>query len=382
MSGVCPAPNVDAGVVKSVLSAVDCNVRYYSQAGYFALTGPDSVFPTALTLLLTLYVAIVGYHLLLGLGGARLADAPMMAVKIGFILALTLNWTAFQTLVFDVAIKAPVELARIVARPAAASAATLSSDPVKGLQLAYDQIVLDATAFGKAAGPNPQVLSGGAAAAADGLWKAAAMLFMSTAGFLAISTIAVGVLVAIGPIFIALFLFEATRGLFVGWLRAVLAAALAPMVCWITTSIMLVVLQPWLTDLAHGRDLGQPDVNLATAVISLVFVFAAAQGALVIGGAVIAGGFKLPAPRALAGGTASRTATEVQTIVSQSRAEQIASAVQRSAYMASLSTRQTTSSTSAGVGVSGQGVGPDRLGATYRRDAFADRVGQSRERST
>ena len=122
MSGVCPAPNVDAGVVKSVLSAVDCNVRYYSQAGYFALTGPDSVFPTALTLLLTLYVAIVGYRLLLGLGGARLADAPMMAVKIGFILALTLNWTAFQTLVFDVAIKAPVELARIVARPAAASA--------------------------------------------------------------------------------------------------------------------------------------------------------------------------------------------------------------------------------------------------------------------
>ena len=180
---------------------------------------------------------------------------------------------------------------------------------------------------------------------------------------------------AIGPIFIALFLFEATRGLFVGWLRAVLAAALAPMVCWITTSIMLVVLQPWLTDLAHGRDLGQPDVNLATAVISLVFVFAAAQGALVIGGAVIAGGFKLPAPRALAGATASRTATEVQTIVSQSRAEQIASAVQRSAYMASLSTRQTTSSTPAGVGVGGTGVGPDRLGATYRRDAFADRVG-------
>ena len=380
MSGVCPAPNVDAGVVKSVLSSVDCNVRYYSQAGYFALTGPDSVFPTALTLLLTLYVAIVGYRLLLGLGGARLADAPMMAVKIGFI--LTLNWTAFQTLVFDVAIQAPVDLAKIVARPASASAATLSSDPVKGLQLAYDQIVLDATAFGKAAGPNPQVLSGGAAAAADGLWKAAAMLFMSTAGFLAISTIAVGVLVAIGPIFIALFLFEATRGLFVGWLRAVLAAALAPMVCWITTSIMLVVLQPWLTDLAHGRDVGQPDVNLATAVISLVFVFAAAQAALVFGGAVIAGGFRLPAPRVSTGSATSRTATEAQTIVSQSRAEQIASAVQRSAYMASLSTRQTSIATSSSISAGGPAGGAERLGATYRRDAFADRVGQSRERST
>jgi len=154
------------------------------------------------------------------------------------------------------------------------------------------------------------------------------------------------------------------------------------MVCWITTSIMLVVLQPWLTDLAHGRDLGQPDVNLATAVISLVFVFAAAQGALVVGGAVIAGGFRLPAPRALTGATSSRTATEAQTIVSQSRAEQIASAVQRSAYMASLSTRQVSGGSSTSVAASGPVGATERLGATYRRDAFADRVGQSRGKST
>ena len=78
-----------------------------------------------------------------------------------------------------------------------------------GVQIAYDRLTKAAEELGRAAGPNPQVLRGGEAAAADGLWKASAALFMATAGALSISIIAVGILLTVGPIFIALALFEA-----------------------------------------------------------------------------------------------------------------------------------------------------------------------------
>ena len=164
---VCRAPPPDAGVIRGVLSTIDCHTRVYAQSGYDALTGPQSVFPTALTLLLTIYVALIGYRLLFGLGGTRLTDAPLAALKIGFVLSLALNWNTFQTLVFDVTMKAPLQLAQTIGAPAAAGGAVLVSDPLGGLQVTYDELARSASALGKLAGPNPQVLRGGEAAAAD-----------------------------------------------------------------------------------------------------------------------------------------------------------------------------------------------------------------------
>lgn len=296
MSG-CLDTAAGQGVIRSVLGTVDCHAQVYSKAGYLALTGPGSWFPTALTVLLTIYVAVLGLRLILGAGSARLGDAPMIGLKIGFVLTLTLNWTAFQTLVFDLAMQAPIEVARAVARPAAESGSTLAASPLDGLQAAYDQITQDAEAYGKAAGPNPQVLQGGAAATAAELWKARDALFMSTAGLLAVTAIATGVLAAVGPVFIALFLFEATRGLFMGWVRALLASALAPMCVWISTAIMLVVIEPALGTLGQAREHGALDPDAGTVLTAMIYIFAVAQGALAIGASVIAGGLQLPIPQ-------------------------------------------------------------------------------------
>lgn len=293
MTAACPALPADQGLIRGVLAAVDCNVQTFSQAGYQALTGPQSIYPTALTALLTIYVAVLGYRLMFGLGGARLADAPLIGLKIGALLAVSLSWTTFQTLVFDVVTKAPLEVARIVGEPAARSGASLAADPLGGLQLAYDQMTDDAAAFALQAGPNPQVLKGGDALAADGLWKAATILFMSTAGVFALASVTSGVLSAIGPIFIAMFLFDATRGLFTGWARAMIAAALAPIACWITTEILLVVMEPWLVNLAQERAAGAMNPSTANAVVAVVVVFAIAQAGLIISGGVIAGGLEL-----------------------------------------------------------------------------------------
>jgi type IV secretion system protein VirB6 len=385
----CPDPAANLGVVHSVLGAVECHVRTYSQAGYEALSGPQSFFPTALTLLLTIYIGLLGLRLMLGLGSARLMDAPLIALKIGFVLALTLNWTTFQTLVFDMTMRAPLDVARVVAAPATRGGSELASSPLDGLQAAYDQIGLDATALGKAAGPNPQILQGGAAAAAEGLWKAQRTLFMSTVGLIAISMIAVGVLAAVGPVFIALFLFEQTRGLFAGWLRALLAAALTPMLCWITTVVMLVAAEPWLVQLAQQREAGWLEPESAVTLSAIVFIFAAAQAALALGAGAIAAGFQLSLPRsARRAERASSPAT--QTAPTPSRPERLALQLQQSSAL-----RVARYSSSAGGATSGSAwnatvppgavgagaAGPPGAGDRYRRAAVLDGLRSSRSGS-
>ncbi|WP_297510792.1 type IV secretion system protein [uncultured Caulobacter sp.] len=374
----CPAPAADAGVIRGVLSTIDCHTRVYAQSGYDALTGPQSVFPTALTILLTLYVALIGYRLMFGLGGTRLTDAPLAALKIGFVLSLALNWNTFQTLVFDVTMKAPLQLAQTIGAPAASGGAVLVSDPLGGLQVTYDELARSASALGKLAGPNPQVLRGGEAAAADALWKAQTALFMSTAGVLSIAIIAVGVLSATGPIFITLVLFESTRGLFAGWLRALLAAAFTPMMCWITTTLFLVIIDPLLVRLAQGRTVGLPDTQAAMMVSAIIFIFAAAQAALTIGASVIAGGFQIGGKRdAREGAERAAEASSRETVVI-SRAEQLGHVLRRDAPAGAPRATIATVSSSVTVDTRGGAAVPAFAGLArredpYRRDAFMDR---------
>ena len=379
MTAACPAMPSGIGLVRNVLGSVDCNVRAFSQAGYEALTGPQGMFSMALTSMLTIYVAVLGYRMMFGVGGARISDAPLIGLKIGAILAVSLSWTTFQTLVFDVGMKAPLEIARIVGGPAARSGAALAADPISGLQVAYDQINLNAAAFGKQAGPSTQALGGGAAQASEGLWKTSSLLFMSTVGVFSLATVTVGVLSAIGPIFIALFLFESTRGLFVGWVRAMVAAALAPVACWVTTEIMLVVIEPWLVTLAGQRQAGLMNPDDARGVIAVVSVFALAQMGLLLAGAVIAGGLELRPARSRSGrdgGATPEPAASQRIDISRAQglAHRLAPA---SAEIAASRVTVSAGRSPAGSPQSGREPPPGqpvRLGDGLRRDAYRSRL--------
>ncbi len=376
MSG-CPSTVTQLGVVRDVLGAVDCNVQTYAAAGYQALTGPGSPFPAALTALLTIYVAVVGYRLLFAMGGSKLSDAPLMALEVGAILALTLNWGAFQTLVFNFSAAAPLEVARVISAPMAKGGRSLAADPIASLQAAYDEVAADGVEFGKKAGPEALPSRGGDAAAADSLWRAATALLASTAGVLAVASIATGVLTAVGPIFIVLFLFESTRGFFAGWVRGLVAAMLAPMVCWITTSLMLVVLGPWVEELARQRQTSNLSQDTAASASAIIFIFAASQAVLILTGLLVASGFRLgrrdarAEPSPAVGAVAQ---TSYQSLETRSRMEVLSGGLRR---LTTNDTREVAGpglAGGAGGGGGDQGLGevgerPARLGETYRRGA-------------
>ncbi len=294
MSGMC-AISTDMGAIRDVLASVECNTRDFARLGYESLTGAGSPFQNMLTTLLIIYVAVIGYRLLFASNGARLSDGAGIALKIGAILVLVTNWNVFQTLVFDIASRAPTEIANLISAPFQSG---LAAHPVKGLQIAYDELSLAAQAFGKSSAPTAQTYASQSTAAADALAFASGVLFMASAGLIAVATIAIGVLTAIGPLFIALFLFLETRGLFVGWVRALAAAAFSLFSAWTLIVLMLGALEPWLVELSDERLSAHLDVQTAITTSAIVFVFAAAEAGLVFAGLVVARGFNLGFARA------------------------------------------------------------------------------------
>jgi type IV secretion system protein VirB6 len=382
MSGAC-ATLVDDGLIRGVLATVDCQTRVYAQSGYEALTSGSPVFQTALTALLTIYVALVGYRLMFAQGSMRLSDAPGIALKIGAILALVTSWSTFQALVFDVADRAPVEIAALVSAPMQNASSSLAASPVDGLQAAYAEFSETGAAYGKIAGPNAKGYSSPQAAAAETTAAASGIIFLTSAGVISAATLAIGVLTAVGPIFIALALIPATRGLFVGWVRALAAAALVPLVAWLLIVLMLAVLDPWVAVLAEQRIAQRLEPQTAMSASALVFVFAAGQAALVIGACVMAMGFRLPTQGAdrSRGAEPARAPQGAAVAVTPlpSRAERLAFDLQRDRAQASERSRSATAAAAAAASAASTrqvSVTIDEtrhLGDAYRRPAFTAR---------
>ncbi len=377
MNGACHAL-VNGGVIRGVLAAVDCHTRNYAQLGYSALTAESGLFQTALTVMLTVYVAVIGYRMLFAQGNIRLSDTPVIALKIGVILALVTSWSTFQTLVFDVANRVPKEIAAVVAAPLQGRQASLASSPVNGLQFVYDELGRTAEALGKKGGPTARTYANPEAVAAQAITTAATTLFVMSAGVISASTLAIGVLTAVGPIFVALFLFPSARGLFIGWVRTLTAAAFTPMVGWLLIVLMLAVIQPWLATLEQQRP-DNIDPQTAMSLAALIFVFAFGQLALVIGACTIAFGFRLPRPTQAPRGERPATAALAAgpgPLSTPSRAERIALDLQRSGAQSvsrALSAAAALAPTARVAAAAAPAAAAPRLGDAYRPAPFTSR---------
>ena len=382
MSSACTTL-VDDGVIRGVIATVDCQTRVYAEGGYLALTAGSSVFQAALTVLLTIYVALIGYRMLFAQGETRLSDVPGIALRIGLILALVTSWSTFQTLVFDMADRAPVEIAAIASAPMQGqNGSPLAARPVEGLQAAYEELTLTAAAYGRVAGPDAKSYSSPQAAAAEAVGLATGVLFLSSAGVISAAKLTIGVLTAVGPLFIILALIQATRGLFVGWVRALVAAALTTLVTWLLVVLMLSVLDPWLATLEEQRRGQTMDPQTAISAAALVFVFGAGQAALTLGAIFMAMSFQLPGltrERGADGRTANASAPLADGpsgLPQPSRAERLAYEIQRD--VAQADTRSRAASLAATASAPGRQVSVTledrpRLGDTYRRPAFSAR---------
>jgi type IV secretion system protein VirB6 len=198
---------------------------------------------------------------------------------------------------------------------------------------------------------------------------------MSILGLIVAAKIVLAFLLAIGPVFIGLFLFDATRGLAEGWFRVTLGFALTPLAVNVFGAVSLMILQPFLEILSTNAakkafDMG-PVITIALVVAVFAIVMLLGLGAV----AGITRGFSMQRRRDEPGDTRRPAAPELSFGPSPSeRAEQMVARIamnDRGAnFETAYSSRQEWSRRTGEVADSVSApplLTGDRLGQTYNR---------------
>lgn len=370
MIPICTAdPN--AGLVTGLLGTVDCYIGDFAQGAYRDLVGPGTLFATVFTALLTIYIALMGYQLLLGRGSLRLTDLPLTALKVGFVLSFLTSWAAYQTLVYDFLFSGPSELARVLLAQTDRLGDGTGADVFARLERAFYSLTGAAEVYGRQAGGNVNILQGGPALGSGLLWMSAVAMLLITVGMIVAMKIVLGFLLAVGPVFIGLFLFEATRGLFDGWLRTTIAFALAPLATTVFTAAMLLMLSPViarLTDLAKANrfDMGTIVTVAIIVAVSVIVMLQAMRASFGIASGLQTAWRRrgLAAPASVG---AIALALETDRDRTRASAMRAASAVPADGRVGSFQTGETRRVLEIAGALAEGPLPPPRLGDAYRR---------------
>ena len=87
--------------------------------------------------------------------------------------------------------------------------------------------------------------------------------------------LAAGLLLALAPLAAGLLLFEASRGLFAGWLRGLVLTMLGSLGVTIVLAAELAVLEPWLADALRIRAQRYAAPSVPTELLAMTLAFAA-----------------------------------------------------------------------------------------------------------
>lgn len=222
MSAACDAFVRDAssGVAAS-LRAVDCVSTEATASAFTRLFGTHGALLPALTILLTLYVGFFAVLLLTGRARLSIGSLTPRMITLGLVLTFTTSSVAYQGVVWNLAIGAPDQIAGMLLG-AQGSATQLFAGRIDILFNAIAETAASATQTGAAR-------ASGSFTPANLMWLGALLLMLGTVGVLVTARIALAVLLAVGPVFICMALFSGSRGLFAGWLRALVLTALTPL---------------------------------------------------------------------------------------------------------------------------------------------------------
>lgn len=289
MSGACPAVADGAGVVERLAAYVECQSRQIELAGFQG--GMWHGLPTALVaVLLVLYVVGIGYRLILH-HHLDVANLVYALLRLGFVIAAATSFSAYSTLVYTVSTEGPSELAAMALSPTGLQAPSLTeaSHAAAGyLDALVAPVRAEPVPAMPPAGGDPSVAPAapGPSPASPGHDLGNAILMLSCVGFSLAARLAQAIVLAVGPLFIAAALFDMSIGLFVGWLRAMIALFIAQTGYAVSAALELSFLTGDLSRLQTSPDAGAP------LLIGLFFVAGCTAVTLV---AVLAAGGFLPA---------------------------------------------------------------------------------------
>ncbi len=236
MTTTCDLAAQEMGTgVASALTAVDCIASQVSEQAFGRIFGTDGQLAVVLTTLLIFYVAFFGISLMLGRSNLSVRALLPKMMTLGLVLTFATSFAAFSTVFYNLFVKGPDQIAGVITGTDGSATYTFAQK-LDVVFLAVQQASsgqVDIAAF------SPPGM----------MWLGAMLLLLGTVGLLVTARIGLALLLAVGPIFVVLALFNGTRGLFTGWLKGVVMLALAPLFAVLGGSIMLEMAVPILAAL-------------------------------------------------------------------------------------------------------------------------------------
>jgi type IV secretion system protein VirB6 len=279
MAGACDQlTQVASAGVGPALRAVDCIAGETTAAAFGRLFGAGGAMGPVLTILLTLYIAFFAISLLTGRSSLGISALTPRMLTLGFVLTFTTSWIAYQGVMWNLAVGGPDWIASV-----------LTGSTGSATQIFGDRIDLVFGAIAESASgtdaPNGQQAASAVAAASAGqglftpesiIWMGGLLLLLGTVGVLLTARIALAVLMALGPIFVVMALFNGTRGLTAGWLRGVVLTAITPLFVVLGGGITLELLVPIVRSLSSNL------VDIDGRAAMALFLVAAVHCALMV----------------------------------------------------------------------------------------------------
>ena len=112
---VCPTfPEQGPMGIAEALRNIDCVTENAVETAFSRLFGSSSALSQALTLILTIYIALLAISLLTGRTQLRLSLLTPRMLQLGLVLTFATSWVAYQSVGWNLLTGAPDEIARVI----------------------------------------------------------------------------------------------------------------------------------------------------------------------------------------------------------------------------------------------------------------------------
>lgn len=234
----------------------------------------------AIVTLGTVYLMVWGYLHLAGRIDEPFGTGLKRLVTLAVVLGGALHLWLYNSVIVDTFYRAPSQLA---------AALVGTPDPVSTIDAIWDRggavagYLWGSHGFG--AGAIGFYLAGAI------VWTLIGLLCVYTMFLIALSSIALAVLLALGPLFVSLLLFEGTRRLFEAWLAQLANYALITILTVLTAALLLQAVESFAAQTA-GRGIAITTVDALNMVLIAMLVFLLMRQVMPIA-AALAGGMAL-----------------------------------------------------------------------------------------
>jgi type IV secretion system protein VirB6 len=312
----CPslgAGDVVTGIAQA-LRTIDCRTGETTAYAFGRLFGANGHLLPVLTGLLTLYVAFFAISLLTGRSRIGVSTLTPRMLTLGLVMTFATSWAAYQNVIWTLASGAPDQIASLLAGTHGSATIAFADrlDTLFGAVAdAAHQASLPAATTETGITPAAAVVGGFSSSTA--LWICALLLMLGTAGVLVTAKIGLAALLAIGPLFVVLALFDGTRGLFAGWLKATMMLALVPLLAVLIGGGAIGALTPVVRGIVDAG--GQPASRDVAVLFLGTCVYCALMVMVLKAAGTILSGWRLPGAHVPVSsrdiGTAGRTTATV-----------------------------------------------------------------------